>query len=279
MNLEDRLAVSTVTFRDAPLAGALEWLQPLGIPRIDLTAIVRYCDHFDPFLVDVGEDECIRVRDLVAGAGMQAVSVTGYPANPLAKDLNGDDWESGVDAYVRCAMHLGAQYLNFPPGSPAPAPEHWRGTAEHAKPWLRDGALRSVHAHLRPVIALQSNSLLRTTQQALDFLQILNIPQAGLAVDPAHLAAVGEDPAASLRKMGDAVAFVMLRDTDGESYNLPPGKGRLDFEEILGALDEINYQGPLVLAIDDIRVRPQKRADLLKWGVDYLAERGQRKAA
>jgi sugar phosphate isomerase/epimerase len=279
MNVEDRLAVSTVTFRDAPLAEALELLRTLGVARIDLTAIRHYCAHFDPLLVDVGEAECVRVRDLVAGAGLRAISVTGYPANPLAKDLNGDDWESGVDAYVRCAMHLQAQDLIFPPGSPAPAPEHWRGTAEHAKPWLHDGALRSVHAHLRPVLALQSDSLLRTTQQALDFLKILNLPQVGLAVDPAHLAAVGEDPAASLRQLADAVFFVMLRDTDGTNYNLPPGKGKLDYPAILGALDEINYQGPLVLAIDDVSLRPQERTDLLKWGIDFLRQREERKAA
>ena len=279
MALTDRLAVSSVTFRDAPLEQALQRLQGQGFTRLDLTAIRHFCDHFDPLLVDVGEEACLRVRDLLAQYAMQAVSITSYPANPLARDINGDDWTSGVDAYVRLGLHLHAQAIIYPPGSPAPAPEHWRGTVEHVKPWLREAARRTMTAGMQPAIALQSHSVLRTAQQGMDFLPILGMPGVGLAIDPAHLAAMGEDPAAAIRRMGKSIGFVVLRDTDGRNYNLPPGSGQLDYPGILAALEAAGYAGPLVLAIDDVGVAPEARLDLLLQGRDYLEGLARRQAA
>lgn len=279
MNMHGRLAVSSVTFRDEPLEEALRRLQRAHFERLDLTAIRHYCDHFDPLLVDVGEDVCYATRDLIAGYGMQAVSVTTFPANPLARDLNGDDWVEGVDAYVRLGVILGVRRMIFPPGNPAPAPDHWRGTVEHAIPWQREAVRRTLSAGMLPSIALQSNSLLRTSEQGRDFLRIFDMMNVGLAVDPAHLAAMGEDPAAALRRMGEAVAFVVLRDTDGANYNLPPGSGNLDYPAILAALDDIGYDGPLVLAIDDISISADTRLDMLDRGWAYLDDISRRKAA
>ncbi len=279
MDFANRIAASSVTFRDEPLADALHRLHELGFTRFDLTAIRHYCDHFDPLLVSVGEAECVRVQDVIAHFGMQTVSITSYPANPLAKDLNGDDWASGVDAYVRLALFLLPNHLIFPPGGPAPAEDRWRGTVEHAKPWLREAAERTQRAHVQPTIALQSNSLLRTAQQGAEFLRILGVPGVGLAVDPAHLAAMGEDPAAAIRQLGDLVAYVVLRDTDGTDYNLPPGRGELPYPRILDALDEIGYGGPYVLAIDDVSLAAAQRAELLARGREYLERYAQRKAA
>lgn len=270
MNIAERLAVSSVTFRDESLEQALRELRAQAFTRLDLVAIRHYCDHFDPLLVSVGEEACQRVRALLDTYDMQAISITGYPANPLAHHLLGDDWVEGVDAYVRLGLILGARTLIFPPGAPNPPAARWHEMAEHAVPWLREAAQRTLNAHMQPAIALQSNSLLRTSQQGMEFLRLLNLPGVGLAVDPAHFAAMGEDPATALRQLGHAIAFVVLRDTDGHHFNLPPGMGRLDYPDILAALREVRYSGPLVLAVDDLAlVRPQRVEWLLR-GREYL---------
>ncbi|HEX2949811.1 MAG TPA: sugar phosphate isomerase/epimerase [Armatimonadota bacterium] len=278
--LTDRIVASSVTFRDEPLEGALHHIRALGFNRLDLTAIRHFCDHFDPLLVDVGEDECVRIHELIARYEMETVSLTTYPANPLAHDINGDDWSSGIDAYVRLGLQLHAQYMVLPPGRPAPAANHWRGAAEHVKPWLREGVRRVVNAKMHPSIALQSDSLLRTSNESTQFLQLLGSTHVGLAVDPAHLAAVGEDPAVAIRHMGKAINFLLLRDTDGRNFNLPPGSGSLDYPAILTAVEEIGYDGPVVLAIDDITLSVNERSDLLLRGWEYLFNfASQRKAA
>jgi sugar phosphate isomerase/epimerase len=278
MDVIDRLAVSSVTFRDEPLSAAAARVRRLGFTALDLVAIRHYCDHFDPLLVDVGEEECRRTRGVLDDAGVTAVSLTGYPANPLARNLNGDDWAEGVDAYVRLAVTLGLETLVLPPGHPAPPADRWRGTVEHALPWQREAARRAQNARLRLAIALQSDSLLRTSAEGEAFLQLLRLP-AGLAVDPAHFAAMHEDPADALRALGSAVAFVVLRDTDRYDYNLPPGAGELDYPAILAALDAIGYTGPLVLAIDDVSLPIEEREARLQQGRAYLEGYAQRKAA
>lgn len=279
MNIDGQLAVSSVTFRDEPLERALEWLAAGEFTQLDLTAIRRYCDHFDPLLVDVDDFELVRVRDAIARAGFSTVSVTGFPANPLAKDLNGDDWADGVDAYVELARYLQAPYLILPPGSPAPPDDRWRGTVQDVLPWQQEAIRRAHNAHLHPSFALQSNSLLRTAKNGTDFLQILHTADIGLAVDPAHLAAMGENPARAIRAMGTAVNFVMLRDMRDDNFNLPPGSGTLDYAAILAALNEINYTGPLVLAVDDVTLPLAQRLDLLLQGRDFLHGWGEQRAA
>lgn len=279
MNLYNRLAASSITFRDESLERALHRLRTLGFNRLDLTAIRQYCDHFDPLMVNVGEETCLRTRDLIARYDLHTVSITTYPANPLEKELNADDWVDGVDGCVRLGQIVGAERLVFPAGQPAPAADRWRGTAEHAKPWLGEAARRTLTAHMLPVIALQSGSLLRTAQQGIDFLRVLDMMNVGLAVDPAHFAAMGEDPVAAIRQLGEAIAFVTLHDTDGVNDNLPPGAGTLDYPAIFAALDEIGYDGPLVLAIDDVSLPAKRRMDLLRRGWEYLDDQMQRKAA
>jgi sugar phosphate isomerase/epimerase len=148
------------------------------------------------------------------------------------------------------------------------------------KPWLRDAAQRILNAHMQPSLALQSNSLLRTSRQGMDFLQILGNPHTRLAIDPAHLAAMGEDPVMAIRQLGKAVGFVVLRDTDGKNFNLSPGSGKLDYPAILSALSDIAYDGPVVLAIDDVGITPEKRTEMLIRGWEYLDNlESQRQAA
>jgi sugar phosphate isomerase/epimerase len=279
MNLYRQLCASSVTFRDEPLAGALYRLRRLGFSRVDLTAIRHYCDHFDPLLVDVGERACLEVRAVAERFDTQIISLTTSPGNPLAPELTGDDWVEGVDAYVRLGRTLGSRLIVVPPGSPAPPPDRWRGTLERARPWLRDAVHRVVAAGMDPAIALQAESLLRTGREGLEFLRLFGEPSVGLAIDPAHLQAVGEDPAPTIRALGAAIGFVVLRDTDGESYNLPPGAGTLDYPAILAALNAVDYTGPLVLAIDDVARSPAAREDALRRGWDYLDRQLVRKAA
>ncbi len=84
---------------------------------------------------------------------------------------------------------------------------------------------------------------------------------------------------AAIRALGHAIAFLVLRDTDGSNFNLPPGMGKLDYPGILSALNEIDYDGPLVLAIDDLSLTPAQRLELLARGRDYLEGQALGKAA
>jgi sugar phosphate isomerase/epimerase len=279
MDLFPRVAASTVTFRDEPLEEAARRLHTLGFTRVDLTAIPDYCEHFDPLLMDVGAAHCYQVRDILAAQGLQAVSVTAYPANPLDRHIDHDDWIDAINAYVRLAEILESRLLIVPAGEPAPEPEVWRGEVEHAKPWVRDVARRALAVGLVPALAMRRNTILASSQHVREFLAIAGAVNLGVAVNTAHLALLGEDPVRALRVLGDALAVVSLVDTDGARADLPPGDGHLDFSAILATLQEIGYDGPLLLAVDDATLTPDARADALWRGWTHLDNMGLGMAA
>lgn len=279
MDLYPRLAVSSATFRDEPLTEAAQRIRALGITQLGLVAIPHYCEHLDPLLVDVGEAECYRARDVLAANGLRAVSVTGNPANPLDRHIDRDAWQDMLFGYVQCGLVLEAPLLVLPAGNPAPPADRWRGELEHAKPWLRDAVERALQAHLAPALGMTPDSLLNSTTHAKELLTILGIPALGVAIDTAQLAQAGEDPARAIRELGGAMAHVTLRDTDGNNNNLPPGSGRLDFSAILNALIDIGYTGPLELFIDDETLTPEARTEALVTGWHYLDRLSLPKAA
>ncbi|HOF87628.1 MAG TPA: sugar phosphate isomerase/epimerase [Armatimonadota bacterium] len=279
MDLFPRLAASSATFRDEPLGAALERLAALGFARVGLVAVPDYCEHFDPLLVDVGEEECARARGEFLARNLRAVSVTGVPANPLDRRINRDAWLDMIFGYTACARGLGAETLILSPGEPAPEDAYWRGEVEHAKPWLRDAAGRALAARLAPALTVAPGTLLSSSRRALELLTLLGIPSLGVAIDTALLAHLGEDPARAIRALGGAVAHVTLRDTDGTHLTLPPGSGGLDFSAILDALTAVGYAGPLMLLNDDITQPPEARADSLLVGWHYLDRISLGKAA
>lgn len=93
----------------------------------------------------------------------------------------------------------------------------------------------------------------------------------GFAVDPAHLHWQGIDPVEFVRRFRDRIYHVLIRDAavvlDGRSgilgSGLPsgdprrgwhfrcPGRGGIDWESLVRALNEIGYQGPLSVLWDD----------------------------
>jgi sugar phosphate isomerase/epimerase len=108
-----------------------------------------------------------------------------------------------------------------------------------------------------------------TAERALD--AIGRRPEFGFNFDPSHLHWQGVDPVQFLRRFSDRIYHVHIKDAaitlDGRSGLLgshlgfgdprrgwdfrSPGRGGIDFEAIIRALNEINYQGPLSVEWED----------------------------
>lgn len=96
-------------------------------------------------------------------------------------------------------------------------------------------------------------------------------PEFGFNFDPSHLIWQGVDPAAFIRRFPDRIFHVHVKDAirrlDGRSGLLSshlnfgdprrgwdfrsPGRGEVNFEEIIRALNDVNYQGPLSIEWED----------------------------
>ena len=87
------------------------------------------------------------------------------------------------------------------------------------------------------------------------FLESLDLPTLAVSIDPSSLLSQGIDPVAATRELGALVVHAYANDASRSSrsvaFSNPRGMGfppgALDWEEYLGALEEINYRGYLTV--------------------------------
>ena len=103
--------------------------------------------------------------------------------------------------------------------------------------------------------------------------KIMNLSKISFCPDTAHLAAGGGNPAELIRKYPKRVRHVHLKDFAPEPFAfLPLGEGTLDFKDIFRALDEIAYDGWLVVELDSYKGDPKKAAEIsMKYLKNILA--------
>jgi len=75
----------------------------------------------------------------------------------------------------------------------------------------------------------------------------------GMNFDPSHLYPSGELPEVVVYELGDHIHNVHISDNDGETNaHWRPGKGKIDWEAVLRALDETGYDGVLSIELEDV---------------------------
>ncbi len=75
----------------------------------------------------------------------------------------------------------------------------------------------------------------------------------GVIYDVAHLHAIKEYLDLGIMKMKDYIRLVHLSDNDGtQAYHYQPGKGNIDFKNIIGTLKRIGYDGYVVVDISSV---------------------------
>lgn len=72
----------------------------------------------------------------------------------------------------------------------------------------------------------------------------------GLCVDTTHATISGHDPIEQFRIAGDRLFCLHLHDCDGrKDCHWVPGKGIIDWPDVLACLDEIKFTGPRTLEV------------------------------
>ena len=75
----------------------------------------------------------------------------------------------------------------------------------------------------------------------------------GLVYDVAHAHAISEYLDLGIYKLGDYLKLVHLSDNDGSRpYHYQPGKGNIDFKNIIDTLKKVGYNGNIVVDISGI---------------------------
>lgn len=80
------------------------------------------------------------------------------------------------------------------------------------------------------------------------FLYQAGLPTLAASLDPAGLQSRGVDPAEAIRELNDRLAHVYATDAGGTSRTFAiRGAGRVDWDELIGALEEVGYRGGLTV--------------------------------
>ena len=79
------------------------------------------------------------------------------------------------------------------------------------------------------------------------------LDNVGMVYDVAHAHAISEYLDLGIYKLGDYLKLVHLSDNDGtRPYHYQPGKGNIDFKNIIDTLKKVNYNGNVVIDISGI---------------------------
>ena len=193
--------------------------------------------------------------EAIAQAGVELVSVyTG--ANFIYPDIADDEFAK-ITRAAQLARRFGASRLVLGGGARRSSgvlegdfAALARGLDRAARIAAAAGLEASYHPHLGTLVE---------TEDALERLFALtDIP---FCPDTAHLAAGGADPAALVRRYGDRLSHVHLKDLDRATGSfLPLGDGDVDLAEVLRAVASAGYDRWLMVELDSYPGDPGEAA-------------------
>lgn len=125
------------------------------------------------------------------------------------------------------------------PAARAAAYDQWR---TNLAPVVEHAAAADVRIGIEPLNRYET-SLVNTVEQALTGLDGLLGPHLGLALDTYHLNIEERSSAASVRAAGEHLVHVQVCGSDRGA----PGGDQTDWPGLAAALDDVGYDGPLVI--------------------------------
>lgn len=256
LDIQNRVGVSTISFRHRSLDDSLRIISGLGAVDVDLGAIPAVVDHVPIPLRDNPDRfvEALTQHDLRAGA-----------VNADVGDLNDPDLEeqtliNTVYPLAKLSAAVGGSLI-VPAGRAS-----W-------EPFINDTEdLNTLTKNLRLVSRLCSDNGVRLHVELLHHLRyvhsvtraerVLHALDAGvfgLLFDVSHIVASEEDPAAWLQTCAERVERVHLRDAVPGNFNLGIGRGQVDFGAVISSLEAQGFNGSYILELETHDVAEDER--------------------
>lgn len=204
-------------------------------------------------LESIGDWDPARARDVLDDLGLGAIVIgaMGPGRSLLAQAGDVEATQRYLRSCIAAAATLGADAVAGPFYAPTGAT--WRMSAdertqvvrelrENLEPLASDAADAGVTLAVEPLNRYET-SVLNTVEQALDALAPLLGAGVGLALDTYHLNIEEKKPTEAIRAAGSAIAHVQVCGSDRGAV----GDDHTDWPEVIRALDDAGYRGPLGL--------------------------------
>jgi sugar phosphate isomerase/epimerase len=247
------LGYNTNGFAHHTLEDALEILARLGYRSVAITL-----DHYvlNPYSLQTPARLPV-VRELLRRLALVVVVETGarflldpwHKHQPTLLSASAQDRERRLDFLRRSidvAHAIGAEIISFWSGSPA------EGEADEVlMKRLAQGCLElcsyAAPRGIRLAFEPEPGMFIDTMDRYAELFQRVGHPAFGLTLDIGHLYCLGENPVGPhLRKWSRRLWNIHIEDMRrGIHDHLMFGEGEIDFKEVLIALTDIDYRGPI----------------------------------
>lgn len=172
------------------------------------------------------------------------------------------------------AKDLGATCITTEPGGPLEG-RPWRECLalfiEMLKPVVEHAEKEEILLLVEP----EPDLLIETADQYLEFAGKLSSPFLGLNFDIGHSFCVKDDPASTIRRLGQLIRHVHLEDIAATRVHqhLIPGEGVIDFAATLAALKDIGYEGWVTIELYTCHENPDHAAKIGRERVLAIAQK------
>jgi len=199
---------------------------------------------FDPASIDVA-----MTRDALARHGLEVSISLGLDPET---DINSEDLacvDRGRATLLRAlgladalgAIYLGGVIFGALGRYTAPTTERARANSAAVIRELAQEAQRAGIAIGLEFVNRYESNLLNTTQQTLDYIDVVGEDNVFVHADVYHMNIEEQDFRSPVLACGDRLGYVHI----GESHRGYLGTGTIDFDEFFGALRDIDYRGPV----------------------------------
>jgi sugar phosphate isomerase/epimerase len=170
------------------------------------------------------------------------------------------------------AKELGAKCVTTEPGGPLEGrswTECLKLFVEMLKPVVEHAEKEQVMLLVEP----EPDLLIETADQYLEFASKLKSPYLGLNFDIGHSYCVKDDPAETVKRLGNLIRHVHLEDIAPTRvhHHMIPGEGAIDFGSTLKALREVGYDGWVTIELYTCHENPDHAAKLAREQVLKIA--------
>jgi sugar phosphate isomerase/epimerase len=249
-----KLAFSTNAYMRFSVEDALSRLACIGYDGVELMADVPHA--WPAYLL---EEQKQAIKDSLRREQLAISNINAFMMNAVG-DLRQPYWHPSwiePDLHYRrirvehtkraltLAKEFGAPNITTEPGGPLATGESFeQGLSEFVRE-LRPVVEYAEREGVMLLVEPEPGLLIETAEQYLAFADRLCSPMLGLNFDIGHQFCVGEDPAASVRKLAKHIRHVHLEDIAATRvhHHMIPGTGAIDFAAVLAALREIHYTG------------------------------------
>ncbi len=213
----------------------------------------------------LGESGRREMRHILRTVELSLVALSLPTRRPFDTPDQLEDRIQRADSAFAMAYELGTRVVLARVGAIPPKEES--GRREAFSNALRELGRRAEHRGVR--LAIETGA--EPGEKLGAFLTDLGMPSLAASIDPASLLQTGVDPVLAVRELSGWVAHAYANDATGSSralaanprgYGFPPGA--LDWEEYLGAFEEVGYHGFLTIWPSPGRPASAQFADIAK---------------